>query len=79
MRYHRLPFDSGPLTCAKFVEGQDPVMCPEVGSTHFGTVFVCRRFPSEDNAYTVLEDKDGCLQRCPACLAAESYEAGDEG
>ncbi len=72
-----MPFDSGPTTCAKFTEdGSDSVMCPEVGTTHFGTVWVCRRFPSKDNSHTVLGEKDGCLQRCPECLRAESdYKA----
>jgi hypothetical protein len=74
MKYHLMPFDSGPTTCAKFVEGRDPEMCPQVGTTRFGTVWVCRRFPSEDNSHTVLEEKDERLQRCPECLRAEKIQ-----
>lgn len=72
MKHHVMTFESGPETCAKFEGGKDPVMCPEVGTTHYGTVFVCRRFPSKDNSHTVLKDKDGCLQRCPECIQAEN-------
>jgi len=71
MRLHVLEFDSGETTCAKFEQDKDPVMCPLAGSTRFGTCFVCRRFPSDDRSFTLLEEKDGCLQRCPACLEAE--------
>jgi hypothetical protein len=82
MRYHKLAFDSGEATCAKFCEDGTVVMCPMVGTIRFGTVWVCRRFATEDQAYTILErrsrcggdDECGCLQRCSECLKSEVTE-----
>lgn len=78
MRYHKLPFDSGDLTCAKLEEGKPPEMCPLAGTIKFGTVWVCRRFPSDAGAYTLLAESSDAnplhrvLLRCPDCLLMEA-------
>ena len=63
----------GEKTCA-YAKGK---FCPYLGSKRFGTVSLCLLFPPkdpmphQDGAATELETKDGWLQRCDACLAAE--------
>lgn len=47
------------------------VHCQYLGSKRMGTIHVCMLFPDDDDSNTVLEDKDGWLQRCASCLRAE--------
>jgi hypothetical protein len=57
----------GETTCAS----EPGKFCEHKGTVYYGTKHVCRLFPSAENAYTVLEEKDGWLLRCEACLIAE--------
>lgn len=66
-RVVQIEINCGEKTCAS----QPGEFCKYLGTTRFGTIYVCILFPSEAGAYTVLEDADGWLQRCPACLEAE--------
>lgn len=65
-----IEIECGELTCAS----EPGKFCPFVGSVKMGTKTVCRLFPSEDKSYTVLEDKDGWVQKCPACLLYSKLE-----
>lgn len=57
----------GETTCAI----EPGKFCEHNGAIFYGTKHVCRLFPSEENAYTRLEEKNGWLLRCDACLIAE--------
>jgi hypothetical protein len=63
----RVYIDSGFETCAR-APGE---FCPFMGTIKFGLVPICRLFPSRDATHTVLYEKDGWVQRCPACKQAE--------
>ena len=63
---------AGVDTCAT-VPGE---FCQFMGSIKFGLTPICLLFPplyngKYDGAYTVLQDKDGWVQRCDACKQAE--------
>jgi hypothetical protein len=62
-----IKINSGVETCATKV-GE---FCEFMGSTHFGTRFVCCLFPTEKESHTVLKEKDGWIQRAKVCLEAE--------
>ena len=55
----------GEETCAS----EPGVFCSFLGASHFGTRPGCRLFPGEES-HTPLKEKDGLVQRCPACLDA---------
>lgn len=58
--------------CGEFTCASEPgKFCHNKGSIKYGQIGICRLFPSTDEAYTVLEEKDGWLLRCDACLIAE--------
>jgi hypothetical protein len=57
----------GTHTCAK-VAGE---FCQFVGSRKMGTIPLCCLFPSPEAAHTDLQERDGWLQRCAACIDAE--------
>lgn len=57
----------GETTCAS----EPGKFCPFVGTAMLGSQSICCLFPSEHRSFTVLEDKDGWLQRCKDCLRYE--------
>jgi len=57
----------GNQTCAE----SPGVFCEFVSTKRFGLEFVCALFPDNDLLYTKLEEKDGWLQRCDACIRSE--------
>jgi len=65
--------EAGDTTCAS----EPGKFCKFVGSKRFGSVYVCMLFPESNPGHkdsgtdTILKEKDGWLQRCPACLEAE--------
>jgi len=61
-----ITIDCGERTCAS----KPGMFCQYVGSTRFGMAHGCRLFPGKERSYTALEEVDGWLQRCPACLLA---------
>lgn len=66
MKTIKLNLDCGESTCAS----EPGKFCQFFGSMRFGTIAVCRLFPSDDGAQTELFEKDGWIQRCEACKAA---------
>jgi len=54
---------SGDKTCSSSYKK----FCKYVSTIKMGKIWVCRLFPSDKNSYTILEDKNGYLQRCPEC------------
>ena len=59
-----LTIDCGDTTCAS----EPGKFCRFFGTRRMGTEFVCRLFPTTEDSFTPLEDKDGWVQRCEACL-----------
>lgn len=59
----KIKIECGETTCAS----KPGEFCKFLGASHFGTRPQCRLFPS-DGASTPLKEKDGWVQRCPACL-----------
>ena len=64
-----IEIDCGDKTCASKV-GK---FCKFVGHKKFGQISLCILFPDSktDEIYTILEDEDGWIQRCQACLDIE--------
>jgi hypothetical protein len=59
--------EHGGETCAVSPEK----FCKYFGIIYFGTIPVCRLFPSyDDNSHTFLKEKYGWIQRCEACIKA---------
>lgn len=72
----RFPIECGEKTCAS----EPGKFCSFLGGTNMGITPVCRLFPSVDRAYTILEDKDGWVQRCESCLTqgvGENHEGSN--
>jgi len=68
----RVKINSGDKRC--YSEPGKP--CKYVGSKSFGTKWLCMLFPSElHGSYTILEESEGWLLRCKACL--ENEEKGE--
>lgn len=67
VRQVTFPIDCGDTTCAS----KPGKFCRFYGSRNFGQVPVCTLFPAERGWFTDLPEKDGWVQRCPACLEAE--------
>ena len=63
MKTIKIEIDCGENTCAS-VPGK---FCKFLGSMRFGTINVCMLF-NDETSHTVLEDKDGWIQRCPKCI-----------
>ena len=60
-----IEIECGENTCAS-KPGQ---FCKYMGSVKFGQVPVCCLFPSEkETSWTLLEEKDGWVQRCKPCI-----------
>ena len=64
----------GERTCAT----EPGKFCEHIGALYFGTFHVCRLFPGDAGPWTALEDRDGWLQRCDACLAAEHRDGSKQ-
>ena len=72
---------SGDKTCAN----KPGDFCKYLGSIKFGSISVCMLFPNNNNnntlkgdtSYTILEEKDGWVQRCEDCLKADDYFQND--
>lgn len=62
-----IPIECGADTCAS----EPGKFCRFVGSRSFGQRFVCRLFPTKTESFTPLAERDGWLQRCDQCKAAE--------
>lgn len=67
-----LTIDSGATTCAS----EPGKFCRFFGLKKFGSTPVCLLFPENPGmkdvgGTTYLKEKDGWVQRCPACLTAE--------
>lgn len=69
----QLRISAGEATCAS----EPGKFCPFVGVTNMGTVYVCRLFPSDEAAHSLLIEKDGWLQRLPKCVLAEQEATND--
>lgn len=54
----------GELTCAES-KGK---FCKYFGTRRMGTEWVCRLFPTEEDSFTPLEEKNGWTLRCNECL-----------
>ncbi len=73
MRILKIEINCGEATCTS-VPGK---FCGFMGARRFGTQPLCLLFPEpnpgrrDPGAATLLESKEGWLQRCPACLEAE--------
>lgn len=67
-----LEIECGETTCA-IEPGR---FCRFLGSKKFGSISVCMLFPDPDGrgSDTMVWDKDGWVQRCPACLRAAVEE-----
>lgn len=71
-----IKINCGDFTCASEPEN----FCKFIGSRKFGTMPVCLLFPSVSGNYrrsessTDLNDKDGWVQRCQACIDAEGND-----
>lgn len=58
-----------PIICGETTCGTGSGMfCEYVGTRRLGTEWICRLFPTEEDSYTQLEDKESWLQRCKMCL-----------
>ena len=55
--------ECGEHTCAS----EPGKFCRFLGSMRFGTIPLCLLFPDRESSHTLLEEKDGWLQRCDAC------------
>jgi len=64
MKILQIPINCGKSTCAKSPGN----FCQFFGTIKFGTIPACRLFPTNENSYTKLEEKDGWTQRCNECL-----------
>lgn len=62
----RISISCGARTCA----AEPGKFCRFMGSVKFGTIPVCRLFPSDTDSYTVLHADAGWVQRCDACKEA---------
>jgi hypothetical protein len=62
-----LTVNCGETTCAS----EPGKFCHFIGARKFGQAPVCTLFPDDSGTSTFLKDKDGWVQRCPACLKAE--------
>lgn len=60
----------GEKTCA-YEKGK---FCKYLGTKKLGIIYVCLLFPDDKGSFTVLEDINGWLQRCPDCLKASKKE-----
>lgn len=69
MKRIEIQLDCGETTCAP-VPGQ---FCAFVATRKFGAIYYCKIWHCVDSRGRAvgLEEKDGWLQRCPECLAAE--------
>ena len=65
MKSITLKVDCGETTCAS-TPGN---FCQFFGTMRFGTVPLCRLFPSIGDTFTELHEKDGWVQRCASCIA----------
>lgn len=63
----RIPIKCGEQTCAS----KPGEFCQFLGTVRFGSVPVCRLFPSHIDSHTFLEEADGWIQRCDACKEAK--------
>lgn len=59
--------EAGATTCAS----EPGKFCRFVGTRKMATQYVCRLFPTADDSYSPLKDRNGWLQRLPECLAVE--------
>lgn len=63
----KIEIECGERTCAS----EPGVWCKMIGTKIYGSRWVCTLFQDKDGrTFTELEDKDGWIQRCPACLEA---------
>ena len=61
-----IQINCGETTCAS----EPGKFCNFFGTMRFGTSPLCRLFPSENDAYTPLTEKDGWVQRCEQCISS---------
>lgn len=66
-RQLQVSVDCGSATCAR----HPGAFCRFLGFIDFGTVPVCRLFPSGERSYSYLMEVDGWLSRLDACLLAD--------
>ena len=59
-----IDINCGKTTCAS----KPGEFCQFFGTMRFGTVPLCRLFPSIGDTFTELHEKDGWVQRCDSCL-----------
>jgi hypothetical protein len=68
----KIEIKCGDTTCAS----EPGEFCKFFSTIRFGTVPVCRLFPSRDDSLTELktsgDDQSGWVLRCEACLKQES-------
>lgn len=66
--------ECGENTCAS----EPGKFCEYAGSMKFGSIPVCMLFNGQDRSggtsQTILEEKDGWVQRCPACKEHSTNE-----
>jgi hypothetical protein len=60
----KIEIECGEKTCAS----EPGKFCFYFGRVKFGQVPTCCLFPSVDQPWIRLEDKDGWVQRCEVCL-----------
>lgn len=66
-RHLALAIECGETTCAT----EPGKFCRFFGAIRFGQEPVCMLFPSDEGAYTPLDDSTGWSLRCKACREAE--------
>ena len=59
-----IAIECGKTTCAS----EPGKFCKFFGTMRFGTIPLCRLFPSEGDSCTELKDVGGWIQRCDDCL-----------
>ena len=59
-----IQIECGETTCAS----EPGKFCKFFGTMRFGTIPLCRLFPSDNESFTTLKDEDGWIQRCPDCM-----------
>jgi len=73
LRQLKFEIKCGATTCAS----KPGKFCKYVGTTRFGTTYICMLFKDIEYDYKSIilkEDRHGWLQRCPQCLEAEQKD-----
>lgn len=60
-----IEIECGETTCAS----KPGEFCKFFGTMRFGTIPLCRLFPSEGDSMTELKMVDGWVRRCDDCIA----------